>query len=177
MTGEEKGLLGSEYFAHYPPVPVQSMVANVNLDMPILTYRTDEMIAFGASHSSLEKPVREALLKHEIKLIDDPMPEQAIFVRSDQYSLVKQGVPAVYLVPGMSNLEENAIGMPASDFLKKHYHMPSDDLNLPIDYEWAAKFVDINFEIVMSLANGKQTPSWNEDSFFATFKQAQDGKQ
>ncbi|MEC8229160.1 MAG: M28 family peptidase, partial [Pseudomonadota bacterium] len=177
VTGEEKGLLGSEYFAHYPPVPVQSMVANVNLDMPILTYRTDEMIAFGASHSSLEKPVRDALLKHEIKLIDDPMPEQAIFVRSDQYSLVKQGVPAVYLVPGMSNQEENAIGMPASDFLKKHYHMPSDDLNLPIDYEWAAKFVDINFEIVMSLANGKQTPSWNEDSFFATFKQAQDGKQ
>jgi len=177
VTGEEKGLLGSEYFAHYPPVPVQSMVANVNLDMPILTYRTDEMIAFGASHSSLEKPVREALLKHEIKLIDDPMPEQAIFVRSDQYSLVKQGVPAVYLVPGMDNKEENAIGMPASDFLKKHYHMPSDDLNLPIDYEWAAKFVDINFEIVMSLANGKQTPSWNEDSFFATFKQAQDGKQ
>lgn len=61
----------------------------------------------------------------------------------------------MYLVLGMDNKEENVIGMFVFDFLKKYYYMLFDDLNLFIDYEWVVKFVDINFEIVMSLVNGK----------------------
>ncbi|MDC8832793.1 M28 family metallopeptidase [Alteromonas gilva] len=168
VTGEEKGLLGSEYYANYPTVPIEKIVANVNLDMPILTYRTNEIIAFGATHSSLESSVSETLLKNEMKLIDDPMPEQAIFVRSDQYSFVKQGVPAVFLVPSLAADVKDALGVSPQTFLAKHYHMPSDDLNLPIDYDWAAQFVEINYAIARDLANTPITPSWNEDSFFST---------
>ena len=90
-------------------------------------------------------------------------------MRSDQYSLVKKGVPAVYLNPGAKESGSNEKMVSNSDFLKQHYHQPSDDLNLPIDYEWAAKFVDINLAIAESIANTEQTPAWNEDSFFKTF--------
>jgi Zn-dependent M28 family amino/carboxypeptidase len=171
VTGEEKGLLGSDYYAHYPTVPIKQIVANVNLDMPILTYRTGEMVAFGAQHSSLKSSVTQALNQHQIKLVPDPMPEQAIFVRSDQYSLVKKGVPAVYLKPGAKESGSNKEMVSQDVFRKLHYHQPSDDLNLPIDYEWAAKFVDINLAIAESIANTEQTPAWNEDSFFKTFSQ------
>ncbi len=168
VTGEEKGLLGSEYYANNPTIPINNIVANVNLDMPILTYRTNEIIAFGATHSSLESSVSDTLLKNEMKLIDDPMPEQAIFVRSDQYSFVKQGVPAVFLVPSLAAEVKDALSVSPQTFFAKHYHMPSDDLNLPIDYEWAAQFVEINYAIAKDLANTPETPSWNEDSFFST---------
>lgn len=169
VTGEEKGLLGSDYYAHYPTVPIKQIVANVNLDMPILTYRTRQMVAFGARHSSLKSSVTEALNKHKIELIPDPMPEQFLFVRSDQYSLVKKGVPAIFLKPGAleSGSKENMLSHDV--FRKHHYHMPSDDLNLPIDYEWAAQFVDINLEITNSIANAEERPSWNGNSFFKSF--------
>ena len=168
VTGEEKGLLGSEYYAHYPTFPIQQIVANVNLDMPILTYRTGEMIAFGAEHSSLKSSVSKAMNKHQITMIPDPMPEQALFVRSDQYSLVKQGIPAVYLKPSAKDIE-NGTTATHDLFRTNHYHMPSDDLNLPIDYEWAAQFVDINLAIATSIANTEETPKWNDDSFFKSF--------
>lgn len=171
VTGEEKGLLGSEYYAAYPTIPIENIVANVNLDMPILTYRTNEIIAFGATHSSLESTVSNTLLKNEMKLIEDPMPEQAIFVRSDQYSFVKQGVPAVFLVPSLATEVKDALAVSPQTFLAKHYHMPSDDLNLPIDYEWAAQFVEINYAIARDLANTPERPSWNSDSFFSTLGQ------
>lgn len=168
VTGEEKGLLGSDYYAHYPTIPIKQIVANVNLDMPILTYRTGEMIAFGAEHSSLKSSVAKAMNEHQIEMIPDPMPEQALFVRSDQYSLVKQGIPAVYLKPSDKEIKTNT--STAHDlFRKQHYHKPSDDLNLPIDYEWAAQFVDINLAIAQGIANTEQTPKWNDDSFFKSF--------
>jgi hypothetical protein len=168
VTGEEKGLLGSDYYAHYPTLPIEQIVANVNLDMPILTYRTNEMIAFGSEHSSLKASVTQAMNQHNIRLIADPMPEQALFVRSDQYSLVKKGVPAVYLKPSAKDIKSNTTSAHDS-FRQQHYHMPTDDLNLPIDYEWAAQFVDINLAIAINIANAEETPKWNNDSFFKSF--------
>ena len=169
VTGEEKGLLGSEYYAHYPTVPIKQIVANVNLDMPILTYRTNQMVVYGTQHSSLKSSVDSALSTHGMELIPDPTPQQAFFVRSDQYSLVKQGIPAVYMDPGPDATEVTDPMITADTFLQNHYHMPSDDLNLPIDYEWAAKFVDVNLAIATSIANTAETPKWNKDSFFKSF--------
>ncbi|MDT0596258.1 M28 family metallopeptidase [Glaciecola petra] len=170
VTGEEKGLLGSDYYGHYPTVPLAQIVANVNLDMPILTYRTNQMVVYGTEHSSLKSSVTDALARHNMELIPDPTPQQAFFVRSDQYSLVKQGIPAVYMDPGPDVTEETESMITADVFLKTHYHMPSDDLNLPIDYVWAAKFVDVNLEIAKNIANLQDRPSWNEDSFFKSFE-------
>lgn len=103
VTGEEKGLLGADYFARNPTVPVTSMVANVNLDMPILTYEFADVIAFGANHSDLKASVETAASNADISLSPDPWPDQALFTRSDHYAFVKQGVPAVFLVPGLTS--------------------------------------------------------------------------
>ena len=110
VTGEEKGLLGADYFARNPTVPVTSMVANVNLDMPILTYEFADVIAFGANHSDLQESVEKAAANADIELSPDPWPEQALFTRSDHYAFVKQGVPSVFMVPGLKSKDPNVDG-------------------------------------------------------------------
>jgi Zn-dependent M28 family amino/carboxypeptidase len=173
VTGEEKGLLGADYFANNPTVAIDKMVANVNLDMPVLLYPFADMIAFGANHSSLGKVVEQAAAKEGIALSADPMPEQAIFTRSDHYTLVKKGVPAVFLMTGFKSQD------PAQDggkiwgsFFAKHYHKPSDDIPSlikdygAIRYDAGAVFANINYNIALDIANTKQRPYWLKDSFF-----------
>ena len=116
--------------------------------------------------------IEKAAATENMKLIPDPMPEQSIFVRSDQYSFVKKGVPAVFLVTA-DNEEMIFLDHEISnkDFIRDHYHQPSDQLDLPINYEVAAKFVKINKLIAEDVANNDKRPQWNKDSFFATIKE------
>ncbi|MBZ9612076.1 M28 family metallopeptidase [Rheinheimera maricola] len=173
VTGEEKGLLGADYFANNPTRPIDKLVANVNLDMPVLLYPFADMIAFGANHSSLGKVVEQAAAKEGIALSADPMPEQAIFTRSDHYTLVKKGVPAVFLMTGFKSKDPNQDGGKVwSSFFAKHYHKPSDDIPSlikdygAIRYDAGAIFADINFNIALDVANTQQRPYWLKDSFF-----------
>lgn len=169
VTAEEKGLLGSDYYANNPTVPLEDIVANVNLDMPILTNAFNQVIGFGAQHSSLWGVLSSAAEKNGMKLIPDPMPEQNIFVRSDQYSFVKKGIPAVFLVTADKvGMKFEAHEMSSQEFRQHHYHKPSDQLDLPINYDVAAQFVAINRAIATEIANTKERPSWNQDSFFKT---------
>jgi Zn-dependent M28 family amino/carboxypeptidase len=167
VTAEEKGLVGSEYFAMNPTVPLNSIVSTVNLDMPVLLYDFADVIAFGSEHSSLGETVRDAAASYAIELSPDPFPEQNIFVRSDHYRFVQQGIPSVFLVTGMKSLDDNIDTQPIFEgFLQQHYHKPSDDLNLPIDYGAAAKFTRINVKIGEMIANEPTRPSWHEGDFF-----------
>ncbi len=173
VTGEEKGLLGADYFAHNPVRPADKLVANVNLDMPVLLYPFADMIAFGANHSSLGGVVERATAKHGIKLSADPMPDQAIFTRSDHYTLVKQGVPAVFLMTGFTSKDPKQKGGDIwGKFFAKHYHKPTDDVAGltkdfgPIRYDAGALFADINFAIGEEIANSSERPYWLKDSFF-----------
>ncbi|MFN6970326.1 MAG: M28 family metallopeptidase [Rheinheimera sp.] len=173
VTGEEKGLLGADYFAHYPVKPIESLVANVNLDMPVLLYPFADMVAFGANHSTLGATVGRATAKHGIKLSADPMPEQAIFTRSDHYTLVKKGVPAVFLMTGFTSKDPKQKGGEIwGKFFAKHYHKPTDDVAGltkdfgPIRYDSGALFADINMAIIEEIANTEQRPQWLKESFF-----------
>lgn len=173
VTGEEKGLLGADYFAKQPPVPVSQLVANVNLDMPVLLYPFADLIAFGANHSTLGDVVARAAAKEGIALSADPMPEQAIFTRSDHYRLVQQGVPAVFLMTGFTSKDPKQDGGKIwGSFFAKHYHKPSDDIASltkeygAIRYDAGAVFTDINFNIALDVANSPQKPLWRADSFF-----------
>ena len=167
VTGEEKGLLGADYFARNPTRPVESLVANVNLDMPILTYEFADVIAFGASHSTMGEKVEAAVKNADIKLTDDPWPELNLFTRSDHYAFVKQGIPAVFLVTG---IESKTPGIDGSEvlntFLATNYHRPSDDMNQAFIWDAARTFSQVNFEIGLTLANDKERPTWHADSFF-----------
>ena len=167
VTGEERGLLGSDYYANYPTVPSDSIVANVNLDMPVLTYPLADLIAFGSEHSSLEHIIRDAILAEDFELSPDPMPEEVIFIRSDQYSFVKKGVPSVFLVPGHTSTDKDIDGGALQrEFNKKHYHQPSDDLSLPIDWPSALRFARANVRIGYAVAQDDERPTWNEGDFF-----------
>lgn len=169
LTAEEKGLIGADYFARNPTVPGDSLVANVNLDMPLILYPFADVVAFGAEHSSLGPTAAEAVARLGVRISPDPMPEEGIFTRSDHYRFVEQGVPAVFLITGFDAEGEAGAGEGGEvfrDFLANHYHKPSDDISLPIDYEAGAKFALLNYLIVERIADGDARPEWNADSFF-----------
>ncbi len=173
VTGEEKGLLGSSYFANNPTVPATQMVANVNLDMPLILYPFADVIAFGSTHSSLGSIVETAGKKIDIELSPDPMPEQALFTRSDHYNFVRAGIPSVFLMTGFKSKDlEIDGGKMFGDFLKNHYHQHSDQVDLPIRWDAAASFAEVNMMIGLEIANGDQRPTWNQGDFFGkTFAQ------
>ncbi|HMA51175.1 MAG TPA: M28 family metallopeptidase, partial [Magnetospirillaceae bacterium] len=162
-TAEEKGLIGAGYFAENPTVPKASIAADVDLDMPILTYDFSDVVAFGADRSSIGPVVKKAAGGMKVGLSPDPMPDEGIFTRSDHYRFVEQGVPAVFLITGFGNGGEAAF----KDFMANHYHKPSDDLSLPIRYDVGAKFARLNYEITKGLADSATRPAWNKGDFFA----------
>ena len=167
LTAEERGLLGSDYYAHYPTVPTDAIVANVNLDMPLFLYSVADIIAFGSEHSSLETTVSEAIAAEGFALTPDPMPEENLFRRSDQYSFVRKGIPAVYLKPGFTSTDPAIDGRAVQDDHRKHhYHQPSDDLSRPIDWDSVVRFARANARIGYAIANDDARPTWNEGDFF-----------
>ncbi|GAA0439115.1 MULTISPECIES: M28 family metallopeptidase [Sphingomonas] len=164
VTAEEKGLIGSDYFAAHPTVAKENVVANVNLDMPILTYRFVDLVAFGADRSSIGPAVAAAAKARGLALVPDPAPEEADFVRTDHYSFVRQGVPSVSLNPGPGGPGAAA----TKAFLENNYHQPSDEIGLPIDWRAAEDFVDVNQAIVRTLADAPDRPRWNKGDYFGT---------
>ena len=161
-TAEEKGLLGAEYFAHYPPVPIDRIVAAIDLDMPMLLYDFTDVVAYGLGHSTLERAFQSATKSMNLKLSPDPMPEQAVFVRSDHYAMVKVGVPAVMLATGM----DNGGAAQWSKFLSTNYHQPSDDLSQPILWSAGAKFAELNYRVLRTLADEQTRPQWYAGDYF-----------
>lgn len=161
-TAEEKGLLGADYYARHPSVPVKQIVGNVDLDMPLLLYPFTDLIAFGADHSTLGPIVAKAVAPMGVKLSPDPMPQETIFVRSDHYMFVKQGVPAVFLATGYANGGEKAWG----DFLGGAYHHPGDDMRQKIDWTAGARFAEANYRITRAMANDDAPPRWFAKDFF-----------
>jgi len=167
LTAEESGLLGSAYFAHYPTVPNGSIVANVNMDMPLFLFPLDEIVAFGAEHSSLGAVAEAAATAEGFTLVPDPLPEEILFSRSDQFSFVRQGVTAIWLHTSNNSSDSNIDG-PAvvQDHLNNHYHKPSDDLTRPIDWDSTLRFTRVNAQIGWTVGNDDARPTWNDDSFY-----------
>jgi Zn-dependent M28 family amino/carboxypeptidase len=162
VTGEEKGLLGSEYFAHFPTVPIGRIAGVVDLDMPVLLYDFTDVVAFGAEHSTVAEAVRRAARSMGVALSPDPMPEQNIFVRSDHYMFVKQGVPAILLMTGYANGGEAKW----KQFLDVTYHNVDDELDQPIHWQAGARYARLNYLIARELADADARPRWYRGDFF-----------
>ena len=167
VTGEEAGLLGSDYFARYPTVPKTAMAANVNIDGITLNYDFRDVVAYGEDHSSLGKFVHQAAQHMDLEVSPDPMPEEAFFIRSDQYSLVRQGVPAVMLSEGFKTVDPALDGRKISlDWEAKIYHTPKDDMNQPLNFKAAARSTRLNFLVGYLTAQADERPEWNPGDFF-----------
>ncbi len=167
LTAEENGLLGSDYFVNSPTVPIESIVANVNLDMPLFLYPLGDLVAFGSQHSSLHDIVERSAADEGFAFSPDPLPEENLFIRSDQYSFVRKGVPAVFLVPGFTSLDEQIDGEALfRDHLEHHYHKPSDDTSRPVDWDSAVRFARAHTRIGYLIAQQQDRPRWNDGDFF-----------
>ncbi|NIJ19802.1 Zn-dependent M28 family amino/carboxypeptidase [Sphingomonas naasensis] len=158
LAGEESGLLGSSWLARHPVVGSGKIVADVNLDMPILLYDFEDVIAFGGEHSTMGEVTARAGASMGVSVSPDPMPEEDFFERSDHYSFVKVGVPSIFLMTGFKNGGEKAF----KSFLAKNYHQPSDQTDLPFDWEAGAKFARLNYLIAREVADAPEAPRWYE---------------
>ena len=162
-TGEVRGLLGADYFAARPTVPARQILGVVDLDMPLLLYDFTDVVAFGADHSTVALAVAEAGRSLGIAVSPDPMPEQALFVRSDHYRFVLRGIPGILLMTGYANGGKESW----TGFWSKIYHKPGDDLALPINWRAGARYGELNYRIARALADADQRPLWYRGDYFA----------
>ncbi len=161
-TGEEKGLLGADFFAHHPTVPIGRIAGVVDLDMPLLLYDFTDVVAFGADHSQVAEAVARAAARMNVALSPDPMPEQHIFVRSDHYEFVRQGVPAILLATGFANGGAEQW----RNFLTRTYHRVGDDMSQPIHWQAGARYARLNYLISRELADSDRRPLWYQGDYF-----------
>src|SRR5216684_8988216 len=168
LTAEEKGLLGSRYFSAKPTVPAKSLVADINTDMFLPIFPLKLVTVYGLVESDLGDAAIRAARKEGIGAQADPEPLRNLFVRSDQYSFIREGVPALAMKVGFEKgSPEEAI---EKKWLTDRYHAPSDDLDQPVDLAAAGKFEDMVRDITLDVANADSPPHWKADSFFRRFE-------
>jgi Zn-dependent M28 family amino/carboxypeptidase len=167
VTAEEKGLLGSRYFAMNPTMPARGIAANLNTDMFLPLFPLKSLIVAGIDESDMAADLRKVAAATSIEVTSDPEPERNAFTRSDQYSFIRRGVPALSLKVGFVK------NSPEHETVKKwrteRYHGVSDDISQPIDKQAAVDFNRLYLKVVEAVANRATRPSWNDSSFFKRF--------
>lgn len=166
VTGEEKGLQGSDYFARHDAPDSMDVVADVNLDMVLMLRPLTKLVAIGGEHSSLGPVVDRAAALAGLEVVPDPLPAEVVFVRSDQFSFVKEGVPAVFPVSANDGSAEGTAEV--ARWRVDHYHSPNDDMNQPFDWPSGAKFTAMAFWAAWLAADTPQAPRWNPGDFFGS---------
>ena len=169
VTGEEKGLLGSQYFATHPTVPAKAIVADLNMDMYLPLFALKYLEVQGLGESTLGDDVTAVASLAGVQVQADKQPEHNRFIRSDQYSFIRKGVPALAFkfgwLPGTP--EEKMF----NDWYKERYHGPADDLTQPVNAVGAAQFDSILETLALRVADANGKPVWKSDSFFKRYAQ------
>ena len=167
VTGEEKGLLGSKYFAEHPTVAPKSMIADINTDMFLPIVPLKVLTVYGLSESDLGERATQVGDQLNVHMQPDPLPLLNVFIRSDQYNFVRHGVPSLMIDVGA------APGTPEAATIKawrtERYHAPSDDANQPVNLATAAGYEELIRALVIEVANDPKRPQWKQDSFFRRY--------
>ena len=168
VTAEEKGLLGSGYFVEHPTLPLDRIVADVNLDGVTVEHEPFDIVAVGAEHSSLGQVAAVAARATGFRLSPDPAPEQVIFIRSDQYSFVQHGIPSVFPQVGWLDAHGDPTGYRAAEnrWSAEHYHQPSDEWQPEYRAAWGARQMQFEFLLGLSVASATERPRWNPGDAF-----------
>ncbi|MEX2048393.1 MAG: M20/M25/M40 family metallo-hydrolase [Gemmatimonadota bacterium] len=149
VSGEEKGLWGSEYFADNSPIPVDRLVANLNMDMVGRNW-ADTIVAIGKEHSDLGSTLERINAAHpELRMtaIDDLWPQESFYTRSDHYNFARNGVPVLFFFNGTH----------------ADYHGLDDEVER-IDGEKAARIARLVFYLGAEIGNTPTRPQWNPES-------------
>ena len=168
VTGEELGLLGSDYFISHPTVPKNNIIANLALDMPFFFHPVLDIVPYGALHSSLSGQVNTAAKYLGLKIGPDPFPEQVVFIRSDHYSFIRKGIPSLFIKSGFMSVPSDTTNWSRLDvdWRRTTYHTPQDDMSQAFDFNAAATHVKLNFLIGLLVCQDNSRPSWNKGDFF-----------
>lgn len=167
VTGEEAGLLGSDYFVHNPTVPIERIVANINIDGGTSLTPVRDVIAWGSQHSSLGYVSEHVANNVGLTVGPDPFPDDGLFVRSDQFSFVKRGIPSVFVDTGMTSSTPNIDALAIrKKWLVTAYHSPKDDASQAFDFGTSTKFAHFVFLLGHAIAMDPMRPSWNPNDFF-----------
>lgn len=167
VTAEEQGELGSIFFAHHPTVPLGQIVADINMDMYLPLFPLKYLEVQGLQESTLGDDIRAVCQANGVIVQADKVPSANRFIRSDQYSFVKMGVPALAFKFGWTfgSPEEKIF----NDWIHTRYHSPADNLEQPVDKAAAAQFDRILEQLALRVADAAARPSWEPDSFFRRF--------
>ena len=167
VTGEEKGLLGSRFFANFPTVDPKKIVADINTDMFLPLFPLKSLTIYGLDESDLGADAEAVAKSLGIAPQADLEPKRNIFIRSDQYSFIRRGIPSLALKVGYDkgSVEETIV----KKWLTERYHAPSDDLAQPVDKVAAGAFDRLVAKLLERVANREERPRWKETSFFKRF--------
>jgi hypothetical protein len=168
VTGEEQGLVGSSFLASHPVVDATGIVAVLNVDGAPTAFPFEDAVARGAEHSTLARPVGQAAEALGIPLSPDPAPRSGAFVRSDQWSFVRQGVPSLFVTPGWQGLDEQELERRRA-WIRERYHTPRDEWDPAWRWEDAARFARLQFLTAYLVAADPARPAWNAGDFFERF--------
>lgn len=174
VAAEEQGLLGSKYYAVEPTVPPGKLAANINLDSANIFGRTQDLVYIGYGKSSLDEVVEAAAALQDRKVVGDQFPDRGSFYRSDQFSLAKIGVPAVYLRGGktLRDAEDPAEGEARIvAWEEDHYHRPSDELAEDWKFDGMAEDAQVAFYCGLAVAEADEMPTWNPGDEFEAARQ------
>lgn len=168
FTAEEKGLLGSRYFAGHPTVPEGSIKAALNLDMFMPLFALKKLHVQGLEQSTLQVDAKKVGEAHHIIIAGDPEPDRNSFIRTDQYSFVQAGIPALAMKFGWE------FGTPEykawRGWLAERYHSTADNLDQPVDLVAAAQFNNFYYDLARTVANDPETQHYLDSSFFRRFE-------
>ncbi len=166
-AAEEKGLLGADYFAEHPTLARERIIANLNIDGNLMLFPARDILALGGEHSTLGEVAERAAARVGRFVSPDPMPEQTLFIRSDQYPFVKRGIPALFFINGFSSSDPSVNGLAAVQrWLRTAYHSPKDDMSQPMHFESGAVFSRAVFLTGYAVANDPERPQWRPGDFF-----------
>lgn len=168
VCAEEKGLLGSRYFAAKPTVPAHSIVADLNTDMFLPIVPFNYLVVYGGDESTLGDDMKAVASPLDIQVIPDRQPDRNIFIRSDQYNFIRAGIPS--LAPSFGSAKGSPEEKTLREWLIHRYHAPSDDVNQPVDLAAAAKFNQLMLNLTMRVADESARPAWKDASFFRRFE-------
>ncbi len=167
VTGEESGRLGSKFLAENPPMGME-IIADLNMDMPFFFHPILDIVPYGAKRSTMGDKVEKAAKDLGIKTSPDPFPEQRVFMRSDHYSFVQKGIPAVFIKSGFETIESDTIDRAKSDLAWRttHYHLPQDEMDQDFDFDAATMHVKVNFLIGQYISEDPEKPKWIEGDYY-----------
>ncbi len=174
VTAEESGLLGSEYFAAHPPIPVSQMAGGLNMDNLYAIGKTRDITVIGFGASELDDELRRAAAKQGRVPVQEPSPEKGFYYRSDHFNLAKAGVPMLYTKAGVdSPTQGTGFGKRWLDeYIAKRYHKPSDEYSADWDVSGSLQDLQLYYDVGLAVADSDRWPNWREGSEFRAIRDA-----